>query len=228
MKKRIAWILFFSFFICLWNIGFALAEADTQRLNFAFGLFSVEIPANSVIGPNTGNELSAFRYEVSAFPYLVYANFAPMAQYADTAQRSMESYISLMFVLCGDEYTETGITEEPPSDGVSLRWQLMRGKARHALWFEAFTDLFGYNVCLYGEPNEKWDRQALAMMRSFKSDPKRELDLLLVRQSKEKDNSFISAEHGLCLPLDADWNAVTVKDMLYPNSAFSLEKDNFE
>ena len=55
-----------------------------------------------------------------------------------------------MFALSGgdrDRYSETGITEETLDSGIRLRWQLMRGSAVHALWFEALWKRCGRCLC---------------------------------------------------------------------------------
>ncbi|NLF27601.1 MAG: hypothetical protein GX592_06850 [Clostridiales bacterium] len=223
MGKRTFSIILALLVVLLWGVGTA-EGAGTKRLELAFGLFSVEVPADAAVGPNTGNALSDLRYEVRPFPGIVYANFAPRAEYADTAERRLNSYISLLFVLCGDGYSETEVAEEALPGGVRLRWQLMRGDSAHALWFEAFSKEFGYNMCLSGPPDDEQDARMLALMRSFRADQNREGDLMRIRQQKREDGSFVSAEHGLSIRLDADWNAVTMEDMLLPQTAFVLEK----
>lgn len=226
MKKSIA-VLFLAFLlVSLCPNGLAQADAGVKRFNLAFGLFSVEVPADAVIGPNTGNELSALRYDVSIFSWPVYANFSPKAQYDDTAGRKLGAYQSFLYTLCGEEYTQTEIAEETLPNGIDLRWQLMRGKEGHALWFEAFSAEFGYNMCLYGKPDEEEEQRMLALMRSFQADPGREQDLLQTRQEKREDGSFISVEHGLCIRLDTGWNAAQMGYILIPGTSFALEKDN--
>ena len=225
MKKEIRAVLMAVLVICLWFGGVCHAEGNSKRLELAFGLFSVEVPADAVIGPNTGNELSDFRYEVSTFPKLVYANFAPIAEYGHSAQRKLNNYISLMYSLCGEGYSESEITEETLPGGIRLRWQLMKGHSAHALWFEAFSEKFGYNICLYGAPEEEQNLRMLALMRSFQVDPERELDLTQIRQEERADGTFVSAEHGLCIQLDPSWNAVDMADLLLPETAFMLQKD---
>lgn len=221
MGKRIALIAL----ALLSALFFGAGSAEGGRLELAFGLFCVEVPADASIGPNTGNALSDLRYEVAPFPGLVYANFAPRSEYADTAKRKLDSHISLLFALCGDGYTETEVAEEELPGGVRLRWQLMRGGSAHALWFEAFSKEFGYNMCLSGPPDAEQDERILALMRSFRADADREEDLMRIRQQKRENGSFVSAEHGLRIQLDEGWNAVSFEGMLLPQTAFALEKD---
>lgn len=224
MKRAFALILAAAVLCGFTSFRPALSEETGKHLEMAFGLFSVEIPADAEAGPNTGNALSDLRYEVSGFPHLVYANFAPIGEYDQGAARKLNSYISLMYALCGGDYTETEVAEETLPGGVSLRWQLMRGSVQHALWFEAFTDDFGYNLCLYGAPTQEQDQAMISLMRSFRADAQREKDLMEIRQTREADGSFVSAEHGLKIKLDDAWNPVMLSDMLLPQTAFALEK----
>ena len=50
----------------------------------------------------------------------------------------------------------------------------MRGDAIHALWFEAFDDQFGYNMCIQCRADTADDEAMLAVMRSFRADPELE------------------------------------------------------
>ena len=86
----------------------AAAEGEEHRLNIAFGLFSVELPEGVTAGPNTGNELSDFRFETDGMLKLIYANCAPMDEYESTARRKLNSYISFVFSIAGGKYSETG------------------------------------------------------------------------------------------------------------------------
>ncbi len=223
--KRLMLICLIVF--CFSGLGLALAESGTNRLDIAFGLFAVDLPEGVTAGPNTGNILSDYRFETDGAPQLIYANFAPTDEYASTARRKLDSLVSMVFALSGGDpgsYSETEIQEETLENGVRLRWQLMRGDALHALWFEAFDDRFGYNMCLQSGAKAADDDVLLAMMRSFRADPGREQDLLDLRQTKLPGGMFISVEHGLQIHLTDEWNAVTYRDFLYPGTAFALEK----
>ena len=202
----------------------AVAEGEDRRLDIAFGLFSVELPEGVTAGPNTGNELSDFRFETDGMLKLIYANCAPMDEYESTARRKLNSYISFVFSIAGGKYSETGIEEETLENGIRLRWQIMRGAAIHALWFEAFDDQFGYNMCMYGSAETADDEAMLDVMRSFSADPERERDLKEIRQTKLADGSFVSVEHGLKIRLTDEWNVVPFDDLLLPDTAFVLEK----
>lgn len=202
----------------------ALAEGAPQRLEMAFGLFSVEAPAQAEIVPSPGNLFSDLRCELGG-GRLVYANFAPADAYEDTAKRKLNSCVSMMFALSGGAYSETEIAEERLPNGAQLRWQIMRGSAAHTLWFEAFTERFGYNMVITGPATEAQDQAALAMMRSFCADADREQALLESRQIPLPGGAFISVEHGLQLQLDESWQPVMMEELLRSDSAFILEKD---
>lgn len=221
MKKLLMCLL------CVLLPAIALGETETKTLDWAFGLFSVEIPASWTAGPMDSNILADLRCDISELAYPTYASFASLQEYDSTARSSLDSRVSLLFALGGGgEYTETEITEETLPNGIRLRWQLMRGDGMHTLWFEAFSERFGYNMTLSGQPAEEVDAVLLAIMRSFRADAAREQDVLEIRQGKLAGGAFISAEHGLQLQLDEDWNEVTIPDLRVPQTAFALEKGN--
>lgn len=227
MKRNITVFLLFALVL---NI-ICTASAETlggNRLYMAFGLYSVKTDAENTNVQNTGNALGDFRYELDAFPELIYSNFAPLDSYEMTAQRKLNSYISYLFaVVCEDPgaYTETEIAEETLSNGIRIRWQLMRGNVHHALWFEAFTDTMGYNICVYGEATDEQDAKMMDLMRSFETNGDMEQDLMLVRQTCNGDGSFTSVDHGIRIQLDETWKPVEIENLLLENTAFMLEKD---
>ena len=205
--------------------GFAFADNESSRLDIAFGLFSVALPEGVTAGPNTGNVLSDFRFETDGDMRLIYANYAPMDEYESIARRKLDSLVSMVFALSGgdmSQYSETEIAEETLESGIRLRWQLMRGDALHALWFEAFDDQFGYNMCIQSSADTADDEAMLAVMRSFRADPERERDLLEVRQTRLPGGAFVSVEHGLQIQLTEDWEIVPYKEYLRPGTAFML------
>ena len=205
--------------------GFAFADNKSSRLDIAFGLFSVTLPEGVTPGPNTGNQLSDFRFETDGDMRLIYANYAPMEEYESTARRRMDSLVSMVFALSGADmshYSETEIAEETLENGIRLRWQLMRGDAIHALWFEAFDDQFGYNMCIQCSADTADDEAMLAVMRSFRTDPELEQGLLEVRQTQLPGGAFVSVEHGLQIQLNEDWEIVPYKEYLQPGTAFML------
>ena len=222
MKRRIlVWMMLLSL-ICP---GSAFAENGPDRLDIAFGLFSVTLPEGVAAGPNTGNQLSDFRFETDGDMRLIYANYAPADEYGSTAGRKLDSLISMMFALSGGDmshYSETEIAEETLDSGIRLRWQLMRGDAIHALWFEAFDDQFGYNMCIQCSAKTADDEAMLAVMRSFSADPERERDLLEVRQTRLLGGAFVSVEHGLQIRLNEDWEIVPYREYLQSGTAFML------
>ena len=219
MKRSLfVWLLI----ICLACSGTVLAENGGGRLDIAFGLFSVELPEGVTAGPNTGNALSDFRYETDGAPSIVAANYAPLDEYGETASRRLESYLSYVFALSGGNRSETEVKEETLESGVRLRWQIMRGDGLHALWFEAFDDTFGYNICMWSKGTAADDDAMLAVMRSFRADPERERDLLEVRQTRLPGGAFISVEHGLEIRLNEDWEIVPYREYLLPGTAFML------
>ncbi len=211
--------------LCLICSGFAFADNDSNRLGIAFDLFSVSLPDGITAGPNTGNQLSDFRFETDGDIRLIYANYAPMDEYESTAGRKLYSLISMVFALSGSDmssYSETEIVEETLDNGIRLRWQLMCGNAIHALWFEALDDQFGYNMCIQCSAKTADDEAMLAVMHSFRADPERERDLLEVRQTQMPGGAFISVEHGLQIQLTEDWEIVPYEEYLQPGTAFML------
>ncbi len=222
MKRlMLAWVMILSL-LCT---GLAFAENEPYRLDIAFGLFSVILPEGVAPGPNTGNALSDFRFETDGDMRLIYANYAPMEEYESTARRKLDSLVSMVFALSGGDmsrYSETEIAEETLDSGIRLRWQLMRGDELHALWFEAFDDRFGYNMCIQSSADTADDEAMLAVMRSFHADPERERDLLEVRQTRLPGGAFVSVEHGLQIQLTEDWEIVPYKEYLQTETAFML------
>ena len=222
MKRlMLVWVMILSL-LCT---GLAFAENEPYRLDIAFGQFSVILPEGVTAGPNTGNVLSDFRFETDGDIRLIYANYAPMDEYESTARRKLDSLVSMVFALSGgdmSQYSETEIAEETLDSGIRLRWQLMRGDALHALWFEAFDDQFCYNMCIQSIADPADDEAMLAVMRSFRADPERERDLLEVRQTQLPGGAFVSVEHGLRIQLNEDWEIVPYKEYLQPGTAFML------
>ena len=202
--------------------AFAFAENESSRLDIAFGLFSVALPEGVTAGPNTGNALSDFRFETDGMPSIIAAHYAPLDQYEATASRRLDSYISYIFAMSGENYSETEVQEETLENGVRLRWQIMRGDDLHALWFEAFDEQFGYNICMWNSAKTADDEAMLAVMRSFRADPERERDLLEVRQTQLPGGAFVSVEHGLRIQLNEDWEIVPYKEYLRPGTVFML------
>lgn len=212
---------------CLGTAG--ISEAAPNRLHLAFGLFSVDLPQGAQSGPNEGDQMSMLRYPVDGFLLPITANFAPAESYEGSAARALDSYVSFMFALIAHEsYEETEVVEETLPGGTTLRWRLMKGAQEHVLSFEAFTDLYGYNMCLMTEASDENDEMMLSVMRSFQADPAREQDVLQIRQTKVGEDTFISAEHGLRIRLTSDWEAMTQQEFLYEDTAFILQKDQGE
>ena len=89
--------------LCLVCSGFAFAENESSRLDIAFGLFSVELPEGINAGPNTGNQLSDFRFETDGSIRLIYANYAPADEYESAAARKLNSLVSMVFALSGSD-----------------------------------------------------------------------------------------------------------------------------
>ncbi len=228
MKRLMpVWVMILSL-LCT---GIAFAENESSRLDIAFGLFSVALPEGVTAGPNTGSALSDFRFETDGKLWLIYANYAPVEEYESTAGRKLDSLISMVFALSGGDmshYSETEIAEETLDSGIRLRWQLMRGDAIHALWFEAFDDRFGYNMCIQSVADPADDEAMLAVMRSFRADPERERDLLEVRQTRLPGGAFVSVEHGLRIQLSEAWEIVSYKEYLLPGTAFMLTLNDGE
>ena len=204
-----------------------LAEAAENRLEMAFGLFSVALPKAWASSEATADYLYDTRYDVDGLAWPMGVSYAPLDQYESTALPALNSRISMLFAFSGGEYTETRIAEETLPNGVTLRWQLMQGSTMHTLWFEAFTENFGYNMTLSGAPTAEADAVLLAIMRSFRADATIEQDILHLQQTQLPGGAFISVEHGLQLQLDEGWNIVTDPYLLLDNTAFILEKEDY-
>ncbi len=200
-------------------------KGEKELLEIAFGLFSMELPGGTHTDGNTGDALSDFRFATDGEIQLIRANCAPLAEYEAAAGAKLDSYVSLLFVMAGENYSETEIREETLENGIRLRWQTMGGDSLLALWFEAFDDSYGYNVCMETEPGEENEKLLTETMRSFRVDPERERDLLEIRQTVLPDGDFISVEHGLRIHLSEEWDIISQKGMLLPGTAFILEKE---
>lgn len=225
MKTIIRWFAFVC--ACMMFTVSACAEEAARPLDMAFGLFTVDVPAEAEPGANTGHMIYDLRYDLGN-GMLIYANFSPAEAYEADAWRKLNSCVSMMYALGGpgEEYTETEVAEETLPNGVKIRWQLMQGSALHTLWFEAFTENMGYNMIISGEPTEENDAAMLAMMRSFRVNAPQEADVLYIHQRQlSEDGVFLSAEHGLTIRLDESWQPVPYPEMLLPQTAFMLEKE---
>lgn len=222
MMKKLLIVL-----ICLLLPVAVLAEAEENRLEMAFGLFSVALPQEWASTPAAADYLYDTRYNVDGLAWPMGVSYAPLDQYESTALPALNSRISMLFAFSGGGYTETEIAEETLPNGVTLRWQLMQGSAMHTLWFEAFTEKFGYNMTLSGEPTEESDAVLLAIMRSFQADAAIERDILNQQQTRLEGGAFISVEHGLQMQLDEGWNIVTDPYLLMEGTAFILEKEDY-
>jgi len=196
--------------------------ADPQRLTCAFGLFSVALPSGMTPGPNTADGLSDERYSVDENNVLIRVNYAPISEYAHTAQRAMDSYISFMFVMLHTDYSESPVAEEVLDGGVRIRWQVMRSAQGKAMWFEAFTERYGYNFCVSGISPETEDEALAEIARSIRIDPQIEADVAEFRQTPAGDGAFISVDHALRIQLTPQWNPVPF--MCGPGTAFALEQ----
>lgn len=197
---------------------------ETVPLEMAFGLFTVDAPAGSVITRTPGNMLSDLRCEIAPWNMLVYANYAPMDEYDANARTKLNGCVSMMYALSGDEYTETNVIQEFLPSGFPVSWQLMQGSSTHTLWFEIITASMGYNMVISGDPTEETDAAMLAMMRSFRVDEEQKADVLYIHQrQRSEDGVFLSAEHGLVIHLDESWSPVPQPEMLLPQTAFMLQ-----
>lgn len=206
----------------------ALGEAEENRMEFAFGLFSVALPQGMSHSPVEADMMFDMTSWVDGLTMPVGVSYAPLDRYESTAAAALDSRVSMLYALSGGgDYTETEVAEETLPGGVKLRWQLMQGSAMHTLWFEAFTENFGYNMTLSGEPTAEADEMLLGVMRSFTADAEQELDILQIRQTALPGGAFISCEHGLQLQLDESWNIVTDPGLLMPETAFILEKEEY-
>lgn len=206
----------------------SLGEAAENRMEFAFGLFSVALPQGMSHEVATADVLYDLRCEVEGLTLPVGVSYAPLAEYEASAQTALNSRISMHFALSGGgDYTETEVAEETLPNGVRLRWQLMQGSSMHTLWFEAFTENFGYNMTLSGEATAESDELLLGIMRSFCVDTEHERDILNIRQTALPGGAFVSCEHGLQLQLDESWNRVNDPYLMMPGTAFILEKEEY-
>ena len=202
------------------------AEPAQTRLDMAFGLFSVTFPGKLTIVRNLEEGLAELGYKVKEGPMMIYANHARLIDYDDTAARRLNGLVSMLFAISGpgNGYSETPIQEETLPDGTALRWQLMRGANLHALYFEARTKHFGYNMAISGPATDAQDELMLAAMRSFRADAGREQDLVDLNQTRLADGRFISVDHALSIRLDDAWNPVNIESLLREDTALFLEK----
>ena len=206
----------------------AQGEAAENRIEFAFGLFSVALPQEWSAEAATSDMVYDNRVEVDGLVFPLGVSYAPLELYETTAKRALDSRVSMLFAFSGGgEYSETEIAEETLPGGMQLRWQLMRGSDVHTLWFEAFTEQFGYNMTLSGRPAAESDEILLGIMRSFEADAEQETDILAIRQTALPGGAFVSCEHGLQLQLDESWNIVTDPGLMMPETAFILEKEEY-
>lgn len=206
----------------------ALGETDENRIDFAFGLFSVALPQGWTSEDATADVLYDTRVAVDGLTLPLGVSYAPVELYETTARKALNSRLSMLYAFSGGgEYTETEVTEETLPGGVRLRWQLMQGSSIHTLWFEAFTENFGYNMTLSGAPTAESDAALLGIMRSFAADTAQELDILRIRQTVLPGGAFVSCEHGLQLQIGEGWNVVTDPNLMRPETAFILEKDGY-
>jgi len=227
MKKMILCLLCVLLVLPAAALGETAAMAE-NRMEFAFGLFSVALPQGMSHEQVTADVLYDMRCEVDGLTLPVGTSYAPLAEYETSAHTALNSRISMLYALSGGgEYTETEVAEETLPNGVRLRWQLVQGSSMHALWFEAFTENFGYNMTLSGEAAEDSDEMLLGIMRSFRVDTEHELDILNLRQQALPGGAFVSCEHGLQLQLDESWNIVADPYLMMPGTAFILEKEEY-
>ena len=221
----------FAYSLCLLLLlpGIALGEENEaeNRLEMAFGLFSVALPQGWSSSDASADILYDNRYDVDGLSWPMGVSYAPLDQYETTALTALNSRISLLFALSGNDYTETEVAEETLPNGTTLRWQLMQGSTMHTLWFEAFTENFGYNMTLSGAPTAESDAVLLDIMRSFQANAAIEQDILNLQQTQLPGGAFISVEHGLQMQLDESWNIVTDPYLLMTDTAFILEKEDY-
>lgn len=197
---------------------------ENVPLDLAFGLFTVDAPAGAVITRTPGNMISDLRCEVEPWSILLYANYAPSDEYQATARKKLDSCVSMMYAVSGDNYTETNVIHEILPSGLPVNWQLMQGSNAHTLWFETFTADMGYNMIISGDPSEETDAAMLSMMRSFRVDSNQQEDVLrIIQRQLSEDGLFLSAEHGLTIRLDENWTPVPQPEMLLSQTAFMLQ-----
>ena len=223
MKK----VLLIALCVLLAVPALACAEEEENRMEFAFGLFSVALPQGWTFRSAEADVLYDTRVDVDGLAGPMGVSFAPLAEYETSAKRALNSRISMLYAFSGGDYTETEVAEETLPGGVKLRWQLMQGSANHTLWFEAMTENFGYNMTLTGAPTEESDAALLGIMRSFRADAEHEQDILQIRQTALPGGAFVSCEHGLQLQLDEAWNIVSDPNLRLPGTAFILEKEEY-
>lgn len=139
MKKLLACLMLLELLPCI-----ALGEdaaGQTQGMEWAFGLFSVEIPAAWEVGPMESSVVADLCCNVSGLARPACANYAPLPLYAEDAAVRLEAQLPLLSVLCGSDCTAAAIAGETLPNSVTLRWQPLRGSDMHTLWFEAFITI---------------------------------------------------------------------------------------
>lgn len=196
-----------------------------QRLEMAFGLFSLGIDEEENIEGNSKDFLSYEFYELKDQQIDIRANYAPLETYETTAYGNFNSMISFDFVLMDPEdYHQTTVMEETLENDVRVTWYIATSLNKKHLYFEAFTENYGYNFNFYthtGTSNEK----LIDMMYSF--DYNEDIEMNLINQQQTKINgTFISTDNSLKIALNSEWN---IMDMyLTPDHVLQLEWNQAE
>lgn len=226
MRKGLAGLL--ALMLLFTAAACAAEESETKALDMAFGLFSIDLPGDAQLNPGQAGYFSMLEYGVSCFAGPVRANFDQKEQYDQTAGQRLGSYLSYVYAIIGGEgYTETPVQEETLENGIGLRWQLMRGEAYHALWFETETENMIYNLCLLGKPEQ--ETTMLRAMRSFRVNAAMEKAYGGgLAAGKCEKGLFESVEGGLVLSLSEEWKPVENPLLLLPETSLVLEKNNGE
>lgn len=173
---------------------------EENRTTFAFGLFSLVLPGELKDETLSMTMESAVTQTISA-----YINYAPLESYQNEAESNFNALISKVYAFQGDteNYEEGEILEKTREDGVSFRWQICGAKGNQFIWFEAFTENFGYNfVSMASECDEQ---TLLGIMDSFAYDETLEENYINFNQVRTKDDSVISIDHAFSIQLSDEW-----------------------
>lgn len=178
----------------------------SQRLNLAFGLFSIGLPQGSKAKDSRNPVLFQESYNITDPKIKIAANFASLESYEKTAYAKYNSMVSYFYVLIDPkDYTETPLKEETLENNVKIKWELMKGGNTRCIIFEAFSEKYGYNFALYSNDTKVTDQTLIDMMHSFQYNGAVENNIIDLKHTKNNDGTFVSVDNSLKITLNKEW-----------------------